>query len=381
VRFLREAVITARLEHPGIVAVHEAGRWPDGTPFYAMRLVSGQSLRELISERATVTARLGLLHHVLAVTDAIAYAHARHVIHRDLKPANVVVGDCGETIVVDWGLAKDLATLDEPERPGQARSPSGSELTAEGTVLGTPAYMAPEQARGEPVDQRADVFAIGVMLWELCTLTRIPPPQPRDRRRTLREAGIDDDLAIIVDKALATDPAQRYPDAGALAGDLKAFKSGARIASRRYSAMAMLGHWVRRHRAIAGSAIAASLAVAILTVVSIRNVVAARDRAEAANDARVLTHAELLLGADPTAAIKVLASYRGSDELRHRRLVAEAEGRGVARAVLTPHSDTIWFLVGDSTGAVVSDTARAAHQLARAGEAPRTAAGADLGSR
>src|SRR4051812_32864793 len=107
VRFLREALITARLEHPGIVPVYEAGRWPDGTPFYAMKLVAGRSLRELIAERKTVDDRLGLLHHVIAVADAIAYAHGRNIIHRDLKPANIIVGDFGETIVIDWGLAKD----------------------------------------------------------------------------------------------------------------------------------------------------------------------------------------------------------------------------------------------------------------------------------
>src|SRR5882762_7519124 len=113
-RFLREALITARLEHPGIVPVHEAGRWPDGTPFYAMKLVAGRSLRELIAERPTVDERLWLLHHVVAVADAIAYAHGRSIIHRDLKPANVIVGDFGETIVIDWGLAKDLTAVEVP---------------------------------------------------------------------------------------------------------------------------------------------------------------------------------------------------------------------------------------------------------------------------
>src|ERR1041384_2237374 len=113
VRFLREAMITARLEHPSIVPVHEAGRWPDGTPFYAMKLVAGRPLRDLITERRTVERRLGLLHHVIAVADAIAYAHGRSIIHRDLKPANVIVGDFGETIVIDWGLAKDLSATEE----------------------------------------------------------------------------------------------------------------------------------------------------------------------------------------------------------------------------------------------------------------------------
>src|SRR5579872_6499550 len=165
IRFLREALITARLEHPGIVPVHEAGRWPDGTPFYAMKLVAGRSLRDLIAERKTVDERIGLLHHVIAVADAIAYAHGRNIIHRDLKPANVIVGEFGETVVIDWGLAKDLSATEEPAiGGGPFRAHHDEGLTSAGTVLGTPAYMAPEQSRGESVDQRADVFAIGAML-------------------------------------------------------------------------------------------------------------------------------------------------------------------------------------------------------------------------
>src|ERR1700681_3803895 len=157
-RFLREALITARLEHPGIVPVYEAGRWADGTPFYAMKLVAGRPLRALLAERGTVEERIGLLHHVIAVADAIAYAHRRHIIHRDLKPANVIVGEFGETIVIDWGLAKDLTTPESStDGSGGPFRTAGSEgLTQPGSVLGTPAYMSPEQLRGEPVDPRAD---------------------------------------------------------------------------------------------------------------------------------------------------------------------------------------------------------------------------------
>jgi hypothetical protein len=198
-RFMREALITARLEHPCIVPIHETGRWPDGTPFYAMKLVSGRSLRELIAEQTTVQQRLGLLHHVIAVADAIAYAHDRHIIHRDLKPANVIVGEFGETIVIDWGLAKDLTATDHATT---VSSPSlttpNADLTVAGTVLGTPAYMAPEQKQGEHVDQRADVYAIGAMLWELCVLEKAHT-EPQLRHRMLRRAGIDKDLVTIID--------------------------------------------------------------------------------------------------------------------------------------------------------------------------------------
>jgi serine/threonine protein kinase/WD40 repeat protein len=323
VRFLREALITARLEHPGIVPVHEAGRWPDGTPFYAMKLVSGRSLRDLIAECTTSDDRLGLLHHVIAIADAIAYAHGRRIIHRDLKPANVIVGEFGETIVIDWGLAKDLTTTQEtPPASGPASISIDDELTIAGSVLGTPAYMAPEQRRGEHVDQRADVFAIGTMLWELCAADRVPPESADERHRMLRRAGIDRDLVIIINKALDPDPAHRYADASALAADLKAFKSGARIAARSYSPWAMLAHWTRRHRALALSATAALALAATIIVVSIRNIAAERDRADAAlvsaqqerdraqkeRDRAQLSEASLLLANDPSRARDLLAS-------------------------------------------------------------------------
>jgi len=318
-RFLREALITARLEHPGIVPVHEAGRWPDGTPFYAMKLVSGRSLRDLIAECETSDQRIGLLHHVIAVADAIAYAHGCNIIHRDLKPANVIVGEFGETIVIDWGLAKDLTASDEPVLPGETSasgSPVDDELTVEGSVLGTPAYMAPEQGRGEPVDQRADVFAIGTMLWELCAARRMPPSNPEVRHRVLRRAGIDQDLITIIDNALDADPEKRYPDAGALAADLKAFKSGARIAARHYSLWAMLAHWTRRHRALALSVSIALVVVVTGVIGFVRNIAKERDRADSAlvsaqqeRDRSRLSEASLVLDRDPNRAQALLSSF------------------------------------------------------------------------
>jgi eukaryotic-like serine/threonine-protein kinase len=283
-RFLREAVITARLEHPGIVPVYEAGRWLDGTPFYAMKLVAGRPLRDLLAERRTIDERIGLLHHVIAVADAIAYAHGRNIIHRDLKPSNVLVGDYGETVVIDWGLAKEVTASEDP-LPAGSPGALDAGLTHTGAVLGTPAYMPPEQARGEPVDQRADVFAIGAMLWELCSVQRLPPAYAGQRRRILLRAGIDQDLAAIILKAIDPDREHRYPDAGALATDLKAFKAGARIAARRYSLWALLMHWARRHRT-------AAIAIAIATAVSVagvsfyvQSVSAERERAERAHGA------------------------------------------------------------------------------------------------
>jgi serine/threonine protein kinase/WD40 repeat protein len=323
-RFLREALITARLEHPGIVPVHEAGCWPDGTPFYAMKLVAGRPLRDLIAERTTVPDRLILLHHVIAVTDAIAYAHGRNVIHRDLKPANVIVGDFGETVVIDWGLAKDLTMAEdvvlEPHGlPGQL-----SDITSTGVVLGTPTYMAPEQARGEPVDQRADVFALGAMLWELCSLNKVPPLDDRVRRRLLRAEGVDRDLGAIVDKALDRDPSRRYADAGALAADLRSFQSGRRIAAREYSLLDLLRHWTTHHRALTFGLLASALLISASITYYVHNISNERDRADAAvqasdmerrataleRDRAQLSEATLLLNEDPTKARALLASLK-----------------------------------------------------------------------
>jgi WD40 repeat protein len=362
VRFLREALITARLEHPGIVPVHEAGRWPDGTPFYAMKLVAGRPLRDLIAERTTVDERIGLLHHVIAVADAIAYAHGRNIIHRDLKPANVIVGDFGETIVIDWGLAKDLSTNEAVTTDGgRFRSNRNESLTSDGSVLGTPAYMPPEQERGEHVDQRADVFAIGAMLWELCSLQKVPPTERNLRHRLLRHGAIDRDLSTIIDKALDPDPARRYPDAGALAADLKAFKSGARIAARSYSLWALLTHWTRRHRVFTLSAMVAVVLATAVGVLYVRNVAAARDRsdtalarAESAQNDLVLAHAALQLHSDPTAAVDTLSGYGGSNSARRMQLLAEAYGQGVAHITIRPHNDTIWFLTGQPDGSLIS---------------------------
>jgi eukaryotic-like serine/threonine-protein kinase len=361
-RFLREALITARLEHPGIVPVHEAGRWPDGTPFYAMKLVAGRSLRDLLAERRSVDERIGLLHHVIAVTDAIAYAHGRNIIHRDLKPANVIVGDFGETVVIDWGLAKDLTADEEPGvDAGPFRTAHDDGLTSTGAVLGTPAYMPPEQQRGERVDQRADVYAIGAMLWELCAVGKLPSDGRAQRHRVLRRAGIDPDLATIIGKALDPAPERRYPDAGALAADLKAFKAGARIAARRYSPWGALWHWVRRHRALALTATTAILVAGVATAAYVRNIAAERDRADASQkaaratlDQLTLKHAELLLASDPSAALDALADYQGDDLDRTRQIRAEALGRGVAELRAAPHTDSIEWVEGTADGDVIA---------------------------
>ena len=295
-RFEREARITARLQHPSIISVHEAGTWPSGEPFYAMRLVTGRSLDEAIALATTYAERLALLPNVLAVADAMAYAHGQKVIHRDLKPRNIVVGEFGETVVIDWGLAKELGSPEDSismsptPTPAPASESTPGETTL-GEVIGTPAYMPPEQAAGQAVDERADVYAIGAILYhvlagrppfvadsnaDLLAALNAAPPLPLAHHAP----EVPTELTAIVERAMARDRDARYPTALALAEDLRRFQTGQLVGAHRYSLRQLLRRWVRRHRtAIAAAGAAAVVAIAI-GVVAVRRIVAAEVEAQ-----------------------------------------------------------------------------------------------------
>ncbi len=301
-RFEREVRLTARLQHPGIISVVEAGRWAGGGPFYTMRHVQGRPLDKVIAESRTLEERLALLPNIIAVADALAYAHSERVIHRDLKPANVLVGSFGETVVIDWGLAKDLSAEDDDagESSAAARRSSADGVTVMGSAMGTPAYMPPEQARGEAVDERADVYALGAMLYH--TLTGEPPYfESRDGDETLELVlsqpaaslrGIEPeaplDLVTLVEKAMAREPGDRYPSAQEVAEELRRFETGQLVGAHSYSAMALFGRWVRRHRAsviVAASALLVLIVIGAAAVQRIRResatAISQRHRAEA----------------------------------------------------------------------------------------------------
>ncbi|HEX2686684.1 MAG TPA: serine/threonine-protein kinase [Kofleriaceae bacterium] len=302
-RFQREALITARLQHPGIVPVYEAGLWPSGEPFFAMKLVSGRPFDQVIGDAKTLEERLALLPRIAAATEAIAYAHSQRVIHRDLKPGNILIGEFGETVVIDWGLAKSLddvgPELDQrvprphtPKRTGRRHTDlSASTLTVAGAVMGTPAYMAPEQARGEPLDQRADVFALGAMLYHL--LAGVPPYKARTATDVIaaaalgkvvpladREPGAPPDLVAIVVRAMAPLPSDRYGDAGELAIELRRFLTGQLVSAHRYTAAQRVGRFVRRHRAAVTIAIVAAIGFAAGGAFAVRRILHERDVAD-----------------------------------------------------------------------------------------------------
>jgi serine/threonine protein kinase len=255
-RFEREARITARLQHPAIVPIYDLGKTEEQDLFYVMRPIPGRSLETLLATTTEIPERLKLLSRFLAAAEAVAYAHHHRVVHRDLKPANIMVGDFGETIVIDWGLAKELDDRSAaPPTDGPYREPATPELTADGAIMGTPMYMAPEQARGDAIDTRTDVYALGAILYELVTgqrpasgggihemlarlITEDPPPIPD---------WVHPDLAWIIGKAMKKAADERYDSAAGIAADLRAFIDGRLVASRDYTAGDRAGRWLRRN--------------------------------------------------------------------------------------------------------------------------------------
>jgi eukaryotic-like serine/threonine-protein kinase len=327
-RFKREALITARLQHPSIVPIYQMGSWPGGDVFYAMKLISGRSLRELIAAAPSLRGRLALLPHLLAAADAVAYAHEQHIIHRDLKPANIMAGSFGETMVIDWGLAKDLAAA-EPDAAIAGNGDAvfaGDRSTRDGAVLGTPEYIAPEQARGEPVDERADVFALGAVLHHL--LAGAPSPAATDR-------DAPPDLVAIVTKAMAGAATQRYPSARELAADLRRFATGQLVDAHAYSLGTLVRRWLVRHRLVVSVAAALVVVLVVSQALSLRRIVHERATAVAGRDALILEQAAAQLDRDPTATLVWLKRYpaSGRDRARVSDLALEAAARGVARHV------------------------------------------------
>jgi serine/threonine protein kinase len=250
-RLIREAQVLARLEHPGIVPVHDVGTLQDGRLFYTMKFVEGRRLDKHIETVASVPDRLRLF---LRICDAVAFAHARGVLHRDLKLANVMVGPFGEVLVLDWGLAKVLvdpaATGPEPDTdapflhsPGTTSdSTEASAVTGDGTVMGTPGYMSPEQARGDNahLDQRSDIFSLGAILRFLVSDATSGAP-PRASSRT------DKSLEAIYAKAMATNPADRYAGVTKMAEDISRQLDGLPVSARKETFSDRAVRFYRRH--------------------------------------------------------------------------------------------------------------------------------------
>ncbi|HEV7559550.1 MAG TPA: serine/threonine-protein kinase, partial [Kofleriaceae bacterium] len=321
----------------------------------------------------TLDERLALLPRVLAVCEAIAFAHNERIIHRDLKPANVMLGSFGEAYVVDWGLAKSLDGPAEPELP---IATDGDGLTHMGSVLGTPPYLPPEQARGEPVDERADVYALGALLYQVLlgkqpydrgvgpALDRVlaGPPDPLAER----EPGVPPELVAIVDTAMARDQVDRYANAGELAADLRRFLTGQLVGAHRYSTRRLIARWVRRHRAVVIAAVVAIVAITAIGAYSFSRVVDERDTEARRTSELYVMQARHALDVDPTASIAWLKRHAAGiapDALAIREIGIDAASRGIASEVVRGFAGT--DIADDGTVAGTDDQHRVA--VARAG--------------
>jgi serine/threonine-protein kinase len=293
-RFVLEAEVTGGLEHPGIVPVYGMGRYEDGRPYYAMRMIQGESLDAAIRRSRGVgragdgageeamTLR-GLLGRFVDVCEAVSYAHSRGVLHRDLKPSNVMVGKFGETIVLDWGLAKTASRSDDrPEGDPGAGHPSGDGsgvATRPGSVLGTPAYMSPEQAAGEldRVGVATDVYGLGATLYAI--LTGRPPVRERRGGAAPGESGgwvitpprrvkadVPRALEMVCLKAMAREPGDRYGSASALASEVEHWLADEPVSAWREPLTTRLARWARSHKTLVTGVLISLTAAAVTSV-------------------------------------------------------------------------------------------------------------------
>ena len=341
-RLAQEAWITAQLEHPGIVPVYDAGRGEGGRPFFTMRLIRGRSLATALADGDLDESTL--LRHFLAVCQAMGYAHAMGVVHRDLKPANLMLGEFGETQIVDWGLARAVDGDDDRDDDASGFVPVvHAARTTVGARVGTPAYMSPEQAHAVPLGRSSDVWSLGAILFELVTgralydglgtaeifvrLDRGPVPRVADVA-----PDAPPELAAIVAHALHLDPADRYPDAKHLADDVAAYLDGRRVAAFAYSTWDLVKRFGRAFRVPLLAAAAAFIAIGVVFALSYGQTRAERDRARdaeaAANVARDRAlvaeqrTASALAGADQSFAALLV---RGAREASLHDAQAEAE--------------------------------------------------------
>ncbi|MGH9745833.1 MAG: serine/threonine-protein kinase [Candidatus Acidiferrales bacterium] len=281
-RLLREAHILARLEHPGIVPVHDAGTLADGRVFYAMKFVEGERLDALVVRMDALSDRLRIFQRIC---EAVAFAHARGILHRDLKPENIMVGPFGEVLVMDWGVAKivrgETGAVDRRvsaipgNAPGSASGPAEPLKTEHGTILGTPGYMAPEQARGEieTVDERADIYSLGAILQFLVIGTKPatversgsnPPSANPGSATKMVTAPAPKAVAAIARKAMAGERAGRYASVSDMVQDVARFLDGQPVSAYRENIFETSARWLIRYRVAVGLVLAYLVVRALL---------------------------------------------------------------------------------------------------------------------
>lgn len=266
-RFLREARVTALIQHPATVPIYDMGRDPEGNPYFTMKEIRGDSLQKILHgitahdrKFDAFRSREALLDILIQVGQALAYAHACDVVHRDIKPGNIMVGAFGEVMVMDWGVAKIMDGEDDEDAHPQTEMPElGPEMTVYGKVYGTPRYMAPEQARGQTdIDHRVDIFSLGAVLYECLLFRPLVFGASRDellkkiceepfispaKREPIRM--IPPELDAVVMKALEKDPAHRYQTMNDFVEDLQRFRRGQPVSLMHSTLRGKIQRWVK----------------------------------------------------------------------------------------------------------------------------------------
>ncbi len=267
-RFLQEARITGQLEHPSIIPVYELGYRADGSLYYTMKLIRGQSMHDFLKEAKTLNDRLPLLTHFLDLCQAISYAHSRGVIHRDLKPMNLMIGEFGETVVIDWGIAKVRGEDDIHARGLEATVTamrvSSAEATAKtmyGQTIGSPYFMPAEQAMGRTdlIDERSDIYSLGAVLYTILSgkmpyagnnvrefMGKVGQVEPKPVR--MLEPDVRPELAAICHKAMALVPENRYQSAKELTEEIQKYLSGGMVDAYTYSSVEMAKRFIKKHK-------------------------------------------------------------------------------------------------------------------------------------